>query len=489
LKRKAILQAVWRSVVAMSMVAVVSLLRWALSPWLGGVTGLTLFIPAVMVATWYGGVGLGFAAMILAALAGESTVSHPAGIFDPRNHESVRIFLFLLVGTQIAVGTELLHWRTRQAHAANHAKDYFIRMLSHELRTPLTPALTAANLLAGDATLPDAVRQEVELIQRNLALEVRLIDDLLDISRIQSHKLQLTRAVILLEPILEQAVETCRAGLTAKHLHLRTHTQGGPYRVNADPVRLLQIFWNLLRNAIKFTPDSGTISINVTADGPDQVAVQITDTGIGIAPRILPHIFEAFEQGDAAITRQFGGLGLGLAITRTLVVLHGGRIDAASAGPGRGAAFIVRLPVSAFPLTRTVTPRLPLSAAPAVALKILIVDDHPDTLRVMTRLLERLGHEVQAAGSCAAAHAGLDSQEVFDLLLTDLDLPDGTGLDLGRQLLARKRVRHAIALSGYGTDEDRRQTRAAGFTAHLLKPVAIADLQEALAALPSHRKA
>ena len=468
-----------RITVALSAVIVAALLRWMVAPWAGSQSGLILFIPAVMAATWYGGIWPGLAAMVLAAIAGESAEAHPAGIFLLQNHEGVRIVLFLCVGLQIAAGTELLHRRTREARAANQAKDHFIRMLSHELRTPITPALLTAASLASDPALPDSLREQLQLVQRNLMLEVRLIDDLLDISRIQKGKLQLKREIVGLEGILQEAVGTCRQTLADKHIDLRIHSEGDPHHVNADPARLQQIFWNLLRNAVKFTPDGGTIRINVTSADPGGVCVQISDTGMGIPRERLGKIFNAFEQGGAAVTRQFGGLGLGLAITRSLVELHGGTIRAASEGEGRGASFIVRLPVTAFPISRQPEESGRRAPARPRGLRILYVEDHLDTLQVMTRLLEKMGHHVTHAGSF---HAALEcaARENFDLLITDLSLPDGDGADLFPMLRSKKAVPYGVALTGLGMEDDIRRTRAAGYSAHLTKPLDIAELQRTL---------
>ena len=457
-----------------------AILRWLLSPVLGYHSGLILFVPAVMAATWYGGLWPGLAALVLGAVVGESAEAQPLTILSLHNHEAIRVVLFMLVGLQIAWSIDLLHRRTGEAYAAIGAKDHFISILSHELRTPLAPALLVAGELCGDPRLSDAVRQQAGIIARNIALEVRLIDDLLDSSRIRKGKLHLKCEIVELEQVVREAIATCQQIIAAKHLHVRMDSDGGPYYVNADPVRLQQVFWNLLRNAVKFTPDGGAIALNITAGTSGMVSAQVTDTGIGIAAENLPRIFEAFEQGGAAVTRQFGGLGLGLAITHALVERHGGTIIASSPGVGRGASFVVTLPESPHP-------PLSVAKAPTTSAKthaprrqrLLYVEDHGDTAQVMTRLLERLGYQVIAASTVRAA---LDAAAngAFDLIISDRALPDGEGCDILTAMAARGQVPPAIALTGFGMEEDRRKSVKAGFAAHLVKPVDISELQRTI---------
>lgn len=474
-----------RIAIAFLTVPAVGLLRWLASPWLHVQNSLIVFIPAVMFATWFGGLWPGLAAMVLAAFVGESEVAGPAGLLAAQNHEFIRILLFLITGAQVALGTEILHRRTREARAANHAKDLFLSILSHELRTPLTPALAAASDLAADTALPDAIRDHAGVIRRNILLEVRLIDDLLDISRIQKGKLVLKREIVDVDRLLQQALHTCAQAIAAKHLTVHFHTTSSPCRVNADPARLQQVFWNLLRNAVKFTPDHGAISINITEANPHApgaaVVVQISDNGVGIPPEHLRSIFSPFEQGHADTPRQFGGLGLGLAISRSLVKLHGGSLSAASDGPGKGATFIVRLPLSEFLPAADPLPDPALRPAP---LRILYVEDHPDTLAVMTRLLHKLGHTVHPAPSLADA-LRLARQHPLDLLISDLSLPDGSGIDLLGSLRTTHPRLPAIAISGHGSPDDLRRSKAAGFAHHLTKPLDIAELQHAITTLPA----
>jgi CheY-like chemotaxis protein len=246
---------------------------------------------------------------------------------------------------------------------------------------------------------------------------------------------------------------------------------------------LRQVCWNLLKNSVKFTPDDGRITIRTQEGADGRVIVDVIDTGVGIEPNVLPHVFDAFVQGGATVTRSYGGLGLGLAISKALIEAHHGRLEAHSDGQGRGATFRIELPVVAAPAT-TLAPQAepPSHAAPetqrARPLEILLVEDHYDTARVLKRLLDGSGYHVRTADSVNAALAVAASEPV-DLLVSDLGLPDGTGFDLMRQLLARRPLK-GIALSGFGTDQDIERSREAGFACHLTKPVDFRRLEEAI---------
>lgn len=360
----------------------------------------------------------------------------------------------------------------REAEDANRAKDSFLAVLSHELRTPLSPVLAAAQMLEVDAQLSPDQREMAATIRRNAELEARLIDDLLDVTRIGRGKLELHTRTLDLHEQIGHAVQMCREETDAKRVAITTALKSAAHHVEADPTRLGQVFWNLLKNAVKFTPPGGSVQIS-TADTPSgQIEVRMTDTGAGIEPAILPRIFDAFQQGSRDVTRRFGGLGLGLAISRSIVELHGGTIAAASAGPGRGATFTVRLPAAPAPAESAPVHPIP-SGGPASArpmnCSILLVEDHEDTRRVMAKLLTAMGCSVSPAGSVAEA---LDAAAAapFDLLVSDVGLPDGTGIELMRQLRERYGMR-GMALTGYGMDDDIRLCREAGFEAHLTKPI------------------
>jgi len=376
--------------------------------------------------------------------------------------------------------------------AASRAKDHFLAVLSHELRTPLSPVLAAVSVLEEDASLTPRLRDGLAMIRRNIELEARLIDDLLDLTRVSRGKLVLHRQLVDTQQILRHAIDICCAQEVASgRLRVETDFAPGDYWAKADGSRLTQVFWNLLNNAVKFTPAGGTIRIgsHVTAGASGRwIEVEISDTGIGIEPEILPRVFDAFEQVDRRITRRFGGLGLGLAVSKAIVEMHGGNLGASSQGHGRGATFTVGLPVGHLVVDPDDT-TIGLGVLPApggpradLPLRILLVEDHVDTAEAMADLLRGQGHQVTVAGTVAqglAAAEALGGAGGIDLLLSDLGLPDGSGHDLMRELGQRYGIR-GIALSGYGMEEDVRKSLEAGFEKHLIKPVSLQALRSAL---------
>ena len=380
--------------------------------------------------------------------------------------------------------------------AANQAKDHFLAMLSHELRTPLTPVLMSVSALQTDQALSEDLRDDLEMIRRNIELEARLIDDLLDLTRIERNKVDLDLQAVDMLQILQHAAHICMPDVKAKGQTLTLDVQEGSYLLRADAARLQQILWNLLKNAIKFTPTGGTITVKCfktqqpatlptpqDAGQPESigVAVEVHDTGMGIEAKALPRIFDAFEQADRSVTRRFGGLGLGLAISKKLVELHGGTISAESEGNGKGATFRVVLPAAALAGNDpaiAATPTIESAPTSTKGLRILLVEDHLDTLRIMTRLLTRQGHQVETAANVAAA-ISLTQRMEFDLLISDLGLPDGSGLDLMREIRKTLPLK-AIALSGFGMEEDVRKSKEAGFMEHLTKPVDLKKLQDVI---------
>ena len=376
------------------------------------------------------------------------------------------------------------------AQAANLAKDQFLATLSHELRTPLTPVLAVVSSLERDARLPAPVQESLAMVRRNVELEARLIDDLLDLTRIARGKLELSRRPTDLRQVLAEAVEICCGqSLAAGRLHVVKDLAALDHAVWADAPRLSQVFWNLLNNAIKFTPEGGTVTVRSWLEA-GEVVVQISDTGVGIPAESLGHIFNAFEQGDLGTTRRFGGLGLGLAISKAIVELHGGRLAAESEGTGQGAAFTVRLPIDwrrhEIPeAERAPTPeRRGLPPEEGRPLHILLVEDHADTADALSALLDGLGHRITVASSVGDALAAADqaagaADGKIDLVISDLGLPDGSGLDLMPKLAGRYRLK-GIALSGYGMEEDVRQSQQAGFVRHLIKPVTLDFLRDVI---------
>ncbi|MEO8351603.1 MAG: ATP-binding protein [Chthoniobacteraceae bacterium] len=361
----------------------------------------------------------------------------------------------------------------KTAEAASRAKDDFVAALSHELRTPLTPILTGAALLANDPRLPDDARADAEMIRRNVTLEARLIDDLLDLTRIVRGNLELKQRRVDLSDIVREAIEVCSPRIESRRHQLSIDLEPRVYWINADPVRLEQVFWNVLQNAIKFTPACGRIAIRAATSGDGRsVVCEITDSGIGIPSDQLDRIFSAFEQGKRPSEVQFGGLGLGLAIGKTLVELHGGVIEAESRGINHGALFRITLPLAG-PETRGSDREDGRTAAeiqPARQLRILLVEDHADTANVLRRLLTKDGHSVRIAESIAAGFAYIEL-EPYDILISDLGLPDGNGTELMTEAFKRQPEIKGIAMSGFGMDEDIEASLAAGFSQHLVKPV------------------
>ena len=371
------------------------------------------------------------------------------------------------------------------AEAANRAKDHFLATLSHELRTPLTPVLALASALAEDETLPERVRQALTVIRRNVELEARLIDDLLDLTRISRGKLELRREVVDVRQILAHAIEVCcGVELASGRIRLVLELGAREHRVWADAPRLTQVLWNLLHNAVKFTPAGREIRVRSwEEDDGGILAVEVADNGIGIDPELLPRIFNAFEQTDRQITRRFGGLGLGLSLSRAIAAMHGGSLSAASGGTDQGSAFTLRLPAGDVPASAPEpTLERPAEAKASSPLKLLLVEDHADTAEAMADLLRALGHEVTVAGTVGSALGAAEARGgSFDLVVSDLGLPDGSGLDLMRELSGHYGLK-GIALSGYGMEEDVLRSREAGFSKHLTKPVDMQALKAAILA-------
>ncbi len=359
---------------------------------------------------------------------------------------------------------------------ASRAKDDFLAALSHELRTPLTPVLMMAAALEGDTTLARDLRDQLRMMRRNVELEARLIDDLLDLTRISKGKLQIRPVIADLHQLLQQTAEIIGSDTVAKHVRLSFALGAGRHHVMGDATRLQQVFWNIMKNALKFTPIGGSVTLRTQNNEAGQIIVRITDTGIGIRPEALAQIFAAFEQGETTFQQRFGGLGLGLAIARAIVELHDGQIHAESAGVGHGSTFVITLATVAAP--PFVDPAQ--SAPPPLerALRLLVVEDHEATLEVLTRLLTRSGHHLTCASSVRDALAAAAGGK-FDAVISDLGLPDGTGFELMGKLRTAYGMR-GVALSGYGMDEDLHRALEAGFAAHLTKPIDFAQLERAL---------
>lgn len=368
----------------------------------------------------------------------------------------------------------------QEAERVSKVKDEFLAKLSHELRTPLTPVLMTVSALELNTDLPASVLEDLKMIHRNVELEGRLIDDLLDLSRITSGKLNLQFDRIGLSDLLRHVCEICIGNFHEKGIRLHRNLSEQAGDVVGDSARLHQVFWNLLNNAAKFTPEGGDVYVTAEhIDDGNAVRVTIGDTGIGMASEALPRIFDAFEQGELRITRKFGGMGLGLAICRLLVEAHRGTIRAESDGLGKGSTFVVELPAISPKEAAAVVPAMPQSSdTPTRPLRLMLVEDHPDTARVLGRLLSMDGHSVEIVNTAGDA-LELANSHKFDLIISDLGLPDMTGYDLMKQI-TRLHGTKGIAMSGYGMEEDIRKSRRAGFSDHLVKPVTLDRLEQSI---------
>ncbi|HEX4053711.1 MAG TPA: PAS domain S-box protein [Tepidisphaeraceae bacterium] len=356
---------------------------------------------------------------------------------------------------------------------ANKAKDEFLAVLSHELRTPLTPILPAVQMLEQDQTLSASQRELMAMIRRNVELEARLIDDLLDLTRISKGKLELFLAPTDVHQKIRHVAAMFDSEIRSRHLTLELHLEAAAHHVQADAARFQQVLWNLLKNAVKFTPVDGAVGVRTNNNATGRLQVEVSDTGCGIDPELLPRIFDAFVQGTGEATRRQGGLGLGLTISKRLIEMLNGTLAAFSDGPGRGCRFVLELPVT----SEAESPGCegPATGAAPLERRILVVDDNVDTCTVMKIVLQSKGYDVRTADSVSAALQAVDAEN-FDLLVCDIGLPDGSGLDLMRQLLAKKSIK-GIALSGYGMEEDVRRSKQAGFIDHLTKPVSMRQLE------------
>ena len=377
---------------------------------------------------------------------------------------------------------EALRSAKQAAESASAVKDQFMAMVSHELRTPLTPVLLSVSQLASSSSIPETLRNDLAEVQRHIEIEARLIDDLLDLSRINSGKLSIHVEPCDLHSIISATIQVCRATVDTKRISLTCDLKAMDHYVMGDPGRLQQVFWNLIKNSTKFTSHDGHIVIRtrneVSQDG-QSIIVEVADDGVGLDPSSNEIIFGIFQQ-VGPVSRNLGGLGLGLAICRAITNAHHGTIMAHSPGLGRGSTFTLAL------LTTTIVPAERARPLPADAglsesghLRILLVEDHEATAALLARLLQKMGHQVLVAHRVDDA-IKLAKNNPLDLLISDIGLPDGTGVDL---LIALRKTTQvpAIALSGFGMDQDIARSLAAGFHEHLVKPIDVARLRQAIA--------
>lgn len=361
-------------------------------------------------------------------------------------------------------------------------KDEFLAMLAHELRNPLAPVRNAAAILQRLDVADERVTHAAQMIERQIRHLSRLVDDLLDVSRISMGKVELQRRVLDIGDLLSRVAEPMRAAMTARGHALTLLLPEGGLPVHGDAVRLEQVFGNLLGNAVKFTEPGGEIGLSAWRDGAT-VVISVKDSGVGIPPDLLPRIFDLFVQGKTSLAGPVGGLGIGLTLVRRLVELHGGNVVARSDGPRRGSEFIVRLPLCTEISDRIPARTDPLDPAGDVQRprRVLVVDDHQDGAETLGRLLQLMGHQVLIAGSAAEALRAIGTF-VPQIVLLDIGLPDMSGYEVARRLREQPDLRSLtlIGLSGYGRDEDIQRAREAGFDRYLVKPVDPAQLRRVL---------
>jgi signal transduction histidine kinase len=390
----------------------------------------------------------------------------------------------VLTITAMALSSAMAEHRRAQAtleqqksavEAANRTKDNFLAMLTHELRTPLTPVLAALDMLEREPGSSQDAKSALAMARRNVELEGQLIDDLLDLTRIAKHKLQLKFDSLDAHETIANVAEICRAEADARQLHLQLHLRAGAHYVSADTAKFQQIIWNLLKNAIKFTPAHGDITISSTNPEPQLLAIGVRDTGVGIDSEIMELIFNPFEQGERSFQQRYGGLGLGLAISKSLAQAHGGTLTAKSEGRDRGSTFVLSMHTVSPPKTAATKSPEPIGTRP---LRILLVEDHQDTRAALEKLLIRRGHLVAATHSMRSAMETA-ARNQFDLLISDIALPDGNGAELMTYLHAISGMR-GIAISGFGMNGDIERSLEAGFAEHLIKPVKMENLEAAI---------
>jgi CheY-like chemotaxis protein len=375
-------------------------------------------------------------------------------------------------------------------------KDEFLATVSHELRTPLNAILGWTVMLRSGRLKPDKAAEALETIERSARAQNRLVEDLLDVSRIVTGRLQLKFQPVTLAKVVEAAVAAARPAAEAKSIALQVVFDSLPCEVTGDADRLQQVIWNLISNAVKFTPRGGRVQAQLERAG-SHVEIKVSDTGEGIAPEFLPHVFDRFRQADGSIQRRHGGLGLGLAIVRHLVELHGGEVSVESPGPGQGATFTVKLPLAAAQAAdfgmrdeeestiRNLQSAISEAAPRLGGVKVLVVDDEADARALLMEILAGRGAEVRVASSMAEALSLLNEWRP-DVLISDIGMPNGSGYDLIREVRRRDALGTrlpAVALTAYARTEDRVQALSAGFHMHVPKPIEPKELLAVIASL------
>ena len=504
-----------RYFVAIAATAVVFTARFLLNSTLGDAAPLLMFTLSVMVAAWYGGLGPGLLATALGAILGEYFFIEP--LYSFRIHsvaELIVVSIFLGIGIAISILSQtrlsLLAKRQRllaseqdarnaaedsrrAAEDANRLKDEFLSTVSHELRTPLTAITGWAQMLRSGRLDAAKSARALETILRSARSQSEIIDDLLDVSRLITGKMRLYVAPLKLGSVIHTAVEAVRPAAEAKGVHLSVLLDPAAEAVSGDAERLQQVVWNLLSNAVKFAPTGGRVEVKlVRADSHFEIIV--ADNGQGIKSEFLPYVFERFRQEDGGMSRRQGGLGLGLAIARHIVELHGGTVHAASEGLGKGATFTVALPIAS---VRAVSPdelrdkaagaRLAPENPPSLlGVRALFVDDEADVRELITMMLAQGGAEVRTVASATEALAACDEWQP-DILIADIGMPEEDGYTLMKKLRARENERGghipAIALTAYRRQEDRLRALSVGYESYVPKPVEPEELLAVVASL------
>jgi signal transduction histidine kinase/ActR/RegA family two-component response regulator len=492
--------------IAIVATAVVALVRLEISDTVGNFSPIVAFTISIVIAAWYGGLRPGLLATVLSTLAADY-------LYTPRRHSfeistpsgAVALGVLCFAGVLISLLCESLHRTRRRLEAeqenlrqsielqrkmrdalteSDRRKDEFLATLAHELRNPLAPIRSATHILRAMLPPTPQLHWARDVIDRQVTQMARLIDDLMDVSRITRGVFDLRREHVALDEVIRGAVETSRPLIDASGHELVVHLPPESLYLDADTIRLAQVFANLLNNAAKYTAPGGRIAVSVARE-PALVSVTVQDSGIGIPTDMLTRVFEPFTQLDRSLERSRGGLGIGLALARRLVEMHGGTIEAHSSGPGEGSRFVVRLPLSAqqgIPRPPSHESRVP---TPAVGRhRILVADDNSDSATSLSILLNEAGYEVRTAGNGVQA---LETAEQFrpDIALLDIGMPQLNGYDVARQLRKQPWGRRAllIAVTGWGGADHRQQTTQAGFDHHLTKPVDPAALTRLLASM------
>lgn len=380
--------------------------------------------------------------------------------------------------------------RREQLLAESRQKDEFLAMLAHELRNPIAPIRNAAQVIDMSGPREPRIRWATEVIERQVNQLNRLVDDLLDVSRVTRGKIRLDMRPVDLATVVARGVETAQPSIAARRHELSIAMPQGPLRAMGDSTRLSQVVSNILQNAAKFTSEKGNIRLSVAQRG-DEARITVSDNGVGIRPEMLPKVFELFTQADASLERAQGGLGIGLALVRTLVELHGGRVEARSPGLGLGSEFSVSLPLLSTKANETSQSSTTTIAPPSSGRRrVLVVDDNVDAAQSIVFILEDLGHDVRMAtdGSNVVTMA---REFGPDLVLLDISLPDRSGFDIATELRGVPELAGVclVALTGYGQDEHRRRSREAGFDHHWVKPIDLTELVHLLNSLAPSRRA